>query len=109
MHEFSITQSILNQVLSEAQKHNAQRINKIRLQIGEGSAIVPESINFYFDQMKIGTLAEKAILEFEIVTIKVRCLQCRKEFTGLEVSCNCEKGVEIIAGQELLIEYIDIE
>ncbi|MEO0091314.1 MAG: hydrogenase maturation nickel metallochaperone HypA [candidate division WOR-3 bacterium] len=109
MHEFSITQSILNQALSTAQKHNAKRINKIKLQLGEASAIIPECVSFYFDQIKIGTIAENAVLDFEKIPLKTRCPKCKKEFTGLEITCNCQKGVEIISGQEMIIEYIDIE
>ncbi|MCX7784905.1 MAG: hydrogenase maturation nickel metallochaperone HypA [candidate division WOR-3 bacterium] len=109
MHEFTITQSILNQVLTTAQKHKAKRINKIKLQIGEGSAIIPECVRFYFDQIKIGTIAENAILDFEKIPVKVQCPQCKKEFLGLEITCNCQKGVEVVSGQEMIIEYIDIE
>lgn len=109
MHELSITQSILEQALSEAKKHKAKKINKIKLQVGAGTAIVADCVQFYFDTIKTGTIAEKSILEIETIPIKLRCPKCKKEYKDLEITCDCKKGVEIVSGQEMLVEYIDVE
>jgi hydrogenase nickel incorporation protein HypA/HybF len=119
MHELAITQSIFNQALAEAKKHKAKRIKKIKLQVGEGAAIVPDCVQFYYDTLKKGTIAEQSVLEFEIVPLKIRCPQCKKEikmpqasdidFSSYKIPCDCNKGIEIVAGNDMIIEYIDIE
>lgn len=109
MHELSITQSILDQALAEAKKHHAQKIKKIKLQIGEGTAIVPDCVQFYFNEIKKNTIAKNSILDIEVIPVKLQCPKCKKVYQNIEVTCDCKKGVEIISGQEMLIEYIDVE
>jgi len=140
MHELSITQSILDQALAVANENKAQKIKKIKLKVGEGTAIVPDCVQFYFDSIKKDTIAEKSILEIEIIPVKFRCPKCKKEIISPGLSlrgsvtteaiskgkkstincnhqnnetfifgCDCKKGVEIVSGQEMLIEYIDVE
>jgi hydrogenase nickel incorporation protein HypA/HybF len=109
VHELSITQSILDQALAEAKKHNAKKIKKIKLQIGAGTAIVPDCIHFYFDELKKNTIAQNSVLDIETIPVKLRCPKCKKEYKDLEITCNCKKGVEIVSGQEMMIEYIDVE
>jgi hydrogenase nickel incorporation protein HypA/HybF len=109
MHELSITQSILEQALSEAKKHKAKRIKKIKLQIGAGTAIVADCVQFYFNTMKTDTIARNSILDIEMIPVKLRCPKCKKEYKDLEITCDCKKGVEIVSGQEMIVEYIDVE
>ena len=130
MHELSITQSILNQALAEAKNHKAKKIKKIKLQIGRGTAIAPECVQFYFDTIKTNTIAKNSILEIEVIPIKLRCPKCKKEISlpsvlsqnslntyisendtldDFKISCNCKKGVEIVSGQDMVIEYIDVD
>jgi hydrogenase nickel incorporation protein HypA/HybF len=109
MHELAITESILNQSIAEARKQSATAINLIKLRIGEGQSIVPECIQFYFETIRKGTLAANARLEIETVPVKVVCPKCRAEIRDLNPTCKCQAGAEIVSGQDLSIEYIDIE
>jgi hydrogenase nickel incorporation protein HypA/HybF len=109
MHELAITESILNQSIAEARKQSATAINVIKLKIGEGQSLVPECMQFYFETIRKGTLAAKAVLEIETVPVKVVCPKCRAEIKDLNPTCKCQAGAEIVSGQDLSIEYIDIE
>ena len=109
MHELAITESILNQAIAEAKKQKATAINVIKLKIGEGQSLVPDCMQFYFETARKGTLAAKAKLDIEIVPMKLVCPKCRAEVKDLNPTCGCQAGVEIVSGQELAIEYIDIE
>jgi hydrogenase nickel incorporation protein HypA/HybF len=109
MHELSITRSMLDLALAEAKNHGAERVNRIRLLLGEGGSVVPDSVRFYFDEMKKGTAAEEAELEFETVPVKIRCPKCKTEFGKIEEMCKCNAGGEVISGQELVVESIDVE
>ena len=109
MHELTITRSLLDQALVEAGKHGATRIGRIRLLLGEGGSVVPDCVQFYFDQMKKGTAAQEAVLEFKRVPLRIRCPKCDREFGAIEEMCDCNAGGEVISGQELVIESIDVD
>jgi len=109
MHELAITESILNQAIAEAKNRKAVAINVIKLKIGEGRSLVPECMQFYFETARKGTLAAQAKLEIEVVPLRIVCARCRAEVKELNLTCECKAGIEIVSGQELSIEYIDIE
>jgi len=109
VHELAITRSLLNQALDEAKNHGAKRISRIRLLLGESGSVVPDCVRFYFDEMKKGTAAAEAELEFRAVPIRIRCPKCGQEFGMIEEMCTCNAGGEIVSGQELVLESIDVD
>jgi hydrogenase nickel incorporation protein HypA/HybF len=76
MHEMAVTQAMLDMALEHA---NGQRITDIYLQVGRMSLIVPECVEFYFEYLSRGTLAEGATLHFEIVPLEMTCLDCGRQ------------------------------
>ncbi len=76
MHEASITQAMLNLALEHAQ---GCRITDIYLRVGMMSLVVPESVEFYFEYLSQGTLAEGAMLHFETVPLEMTCLDCGRQ------------------------------
>ena len=147
MHEYSITRSLLDQALSETRRLGYKRISRIHLLLGESGGVVPECVQFYFDEMKKGTAAAGAELDFKRVPLRIRCPKCgaewgpprpegktaehaknakrgHKETADNQVSasqgprvpaslfegmCNCNAGGDIISGQELAIESMDVD
>lgn len=113
MHEMAIVQSVLDIAFSEAEKHSARKINKIKLRIGELSGVVRDSIEFAFEVLRQGTPAEEALLEIEPVPLKVVCRECGPAETkagDLTLICGtCGNGLEIVSGREMKVEYIDLE
>ena len=112
MHELAMTQSIIELVEAEARKHGSVRVDKVKLKIGEFTGVVKEALEFSFDVIKAGTLAEFAELEIEVVPLRKRCGCCDTVFgsTGdFDFFCpDCSGPVEIVSGRELQIEYIDL-
>ncbi len=109
MHEFAITRSLLQQIEIERKKLGATVVKQVNLLVGEKSAVVPECVQFYFDQLKTGTPAASAKLTFRRVPLRIRCRKCGKEFATVEEMCDCNAGGEITGGDELLIESIEVE
>jgi hydrogenase nickel incorporation protein HypA/HybF len=109
LHELAITRSLLGQALAEAGQHGANRITRINLLVGEQGSVVPDCVRFYFDELKKGTPAEAAELEFRTAPLRIRCPKCGGEFGKIEEMCSCNAGGEVVSGQELVIESIDIE
>jgi hydrogenase nickel incorporation protein HypA/HybF len=73
MHEMPVTQGILNMALEAADGH---RVTDIYLQVGRMAAVVPSSVEIFFDHLSKGTLAEGARLHFETLPVEMACMDC---------------------------------
>ena len=76
MHEMPVTQALLGMALDHA---NGHRITDVYLQVGRMSAIVPDTVEVFFDYLSKGTLAEGAKLHFEILPVEMTCQDCSQE------------------------------
>jgi hydrogenase nickel incorporation protein HypA/HybF len=83
------------------------------LRLGEFTTIVREALEFAFEIARQGTLAEYALLEIEVVPMVVRCVVCdalTQPVQAVRLICaQCGFPLEIVSGEELQIEYIEIE
>ena len=113
MHELAITQSMLDLVLEQARKVEAREVKRINLVIGEMSGFVGECVQFYFDFISKGTIAERAALSFKTIPTTARCRSCGKLFELKEFDWTCPdcqgNSMEIISGKELFVESIEVE
>jgi hydrogenase nickel incorporation protein HypA/HybF len=113
MHELSVTESILEISLRHANKVNAKRITNLYLVIGQFASIVDDSVQFYWDIVSEGTLADGALLHFRRIPATLCCLECNHQYNpGNDgFSCpNCKsERVKVITGEEFFMEAIDIE
>jgi hydrogenase nickel incorporation protein HypA/HybF len=113
MHEAGIAASILDIAEREARRNGSGRIQLIRLRLGAFTGVVRESLEFAFDALRPGTLAENAVLDIEAVPLCAACPVCGwtgeppKEFC---FTCpTCHHPVEILSGREMQVDYIDLE
>jgi len=113
MHELPITEGLLDLALKHANEAGATRITQLNLVIGQLASVVDDSIQFYWDIISKGTIAEGARLEFRRVPAVLRCWNCTAEFTpdGRDYLCpQCGSArVKVIAGDDFLLESIDVE
>ncbi|MBN1643800.1 MAG: hydrogenase maturation nickel metallochaperone HypA [Dehalococcoidales bacterium] len=113
MHELAITQSMFDIVLQQAEQAKAKKVTGINLVIGGMTGVIADSVQFYLDFLSRGTIAEGASVRMEIVPAKARCLNCKMTFELKEFDWVCPEcgnsRVEIIAGNELLVESIEVE
>jgi hydrogenase nickel incorporation protein HypA/HybF len=113
MHELSVTQSILNIALQHAQQANAKRIDTINIVMGELSTNVDDSVQFYWDLIAKGTMAEGAKLHFRRVPAQLECRTCKHKYHPQDGEFLCPScgsaGARIIAGEEFYVESIDID
>ena len=73
MHEFSITQNLLDVALTKAK---SRRIVNVNLLIGLFSEEREESIEFYWRDLAKGTFVKGAELHFQHVEADVKCFGC---------------------------------
>jgi hydrogenase nickel incorporation protein HypA/HybF len=113
MHEMAVTQSMLDMAVVKAREVRATAITRINLVIGDMSSVLDESVQFYFNFVSKGTLAEGAQLVFQRIAIQARCRKCGAEFQPGADHWQCpgcgDTGVEIIAGSEFYMDSIEVE
>lgn len=110
MHELSLTQNILNIALKNA---GAKKLLQVNLLIGQLSDEREESIQFYWDDLAKGTLAQGAKLHFQYVDAEMKCLECDTVFHPKEEIIICpacqSHRLKLISGDDVKIESIDVE
>ena len=114
MHEFAIAQSIVEVVEKRADECQAARVRCVRLQVGEASGIVADSLRFSFTMLtdRSPRLAN-ARLTVASTPHRAHCRQCEQDFTVQQFVPQCptcgEWSTEIISGTELQILDMEIE
>lgn len=114
MHELSVTQSLIDMMLSEAEKAKADRITKVNIVVGENTGIVGDCVQFYFDILSDGTIANGAKLCFKTVPALFHCARCDLDYRvksgSLSFKCPVcgESGTMIKKGNELYIENMEV-
>ena len=113
MHELSITESLINLALKHGQKAGATRITDLFLVIGNLSSVIDDSVQFYWDIVAKGTLAEGAQLHFRRLAVEMQCLACETHYAPGpdQLTCpSCQSSrVKIIQGDEFYLESINVE
>ena len=113
MHELSVTRSMLDIVLEQANKAEAREVTSVNLIIGEMTGVVGDCVQFYFSLLSKGTIAENAVLNCEMVPPSARCRTCKKTFQPAQYDWTCphcgNMGMDIEAGNELFVESIEVD
>jgi hydrogenase nickel incorporation protein HypA/HybF len=113
MHELAVTQSILDLALKYADQAAAKQVTDIHIVMGELSSNVDDSIQFYWDFIAEGTLAEGAKLHFQRVPAEFECLNCSHKYHPTDVDLICpdcgSTRVRIVAGEEFYLDSIDVD
>lgn len=108
-----VTQEILNAITQAAEGAGATRINSVRVTIGELTEIVPDALQFAWEALTPGTLAEASVLEVVETGGRSICLDCTKEFSHDRFERRCTScgsyATKVISGDELLIDDIDVD
>jgi hydrogenase nickel incorporation protein HypA/HybF len=113
MHEASIAQNLLEIALDKARDHKAKKITVIRVKVGEFTGVNQSALEFAFDNFSQGTIAEKASLKIISSPLLGKCRKCNQVFEIKKDRFKCAKcdssEIDIISGQDLYIQDIDIE
>lgn len=113
MHEISVAQSVLDIAFSEMEKHASLGINKIKISIGEFSGVVKEALEFAFEVLTPDTAAAGAEIEINIVPLAAKCSRCGPvacRLSDLNFLCpTCGGPVNVTAGREMKVDYLDLE
>jgi hydrogenase nickel incorporation protein HypA/HybF len=113
VHELSIMQSALSLALDQARQAGAARVHVILLRIGALSGVVPDALEFAFEALTPGTLAEGAELAVERVPARFWCAVCAREFVSDDMFAECPDchrvSGELRAGREMELASLEID
>lgn len=110
MHEMGLAQGILEIALDAAA---GETVRRIELVIGRGQMVKPESLEFFFRLLADGTPAANAGFTMRELPIGLCCRRCgaENELDLLLLDCPAcgSSDVEILSGNELLVQAIELE
>jgi hydrogenase nickel incorporation protein HypA/HybF len=113
MHEFSLTEKILNIVLKEAEAHHVRQVKKVTIIVGDLSGVVNDSVEMYFRIIAEGTMAEAAVLEFIREKARLYCETCKVEYIKTDRDFLCPTcgnlGRLTDIGRECIVQNIEVE
>ncbi|HOK06256.1 MAG TPA: hydrogenase maturation nickel metallochaperone HypA [Syntrophales bacterium] len=114
MHELSLVESILRIVDEYAAKEGFDRVTVLRLSCGKLSCVVPQALRFAFEIQSLGTRAEGAALELEILPAVIHCLSCARDFEVDRFDAQCPEcgGYEVFlvrGTEELRLLELEVE
>jgi hydrogenase nickel incorporation protein HypA/HybF len=113
MHEVSIMENTLESAIAEAQRHGATKIRSLTLDIGELSGVIPEALEFAFDVLIRGTMAENARLEINKIPVVCYCPHCDRNFQPNNYIYECPQCQKIsniiIRGRELKLASLVVD
>ena len=88
-------------------------MRKVELRVGNLRQVVPSALEFAFELLSNGTALEGAELVIEDVPARGRCRVCAVETTmrSFPLQCSACGGLdlEVIAGEELLVDALELE
>ena len=79
MHESAIAQSIVQTVLREAEKQDANKVETIDIEIGDLTFLGIEQVEFWVKTSFQGTIAEDAKINFKRIKGRLKCGACGYE------------------------------
>ena len=121
MHEFSMTTKIVENVLEEARRHDAEKVLAVHLVIGKLTFLGIEQVRFSYDVLVKGTIMEGSKLHIEEKDGIVHCALCGYEGsleyeddpvyhvpTPTLLCPKCGDKVKIAAGKECTIKSVKL-
>ena len=108
MHEMAITQSVVDAVCEHAA---GRQVHSVKLEVGALCAVVPDSMQFCFELVTAGTVADGARLDVDVTPGAGHCRTCGQSFglSDLILLCPCGSAdVEVVAGRDLKILSMEV-
>ena len=113
MHEMSIAQSILEIVEEYLKEYPGKRLKSVTVEVGELTAVVPESLDFCFTAITEETPYAGAKLVIKNIPLTGVCQECNHHFAIKDYNFTCphcqSTQVKIQGGDELKVSELEVE
>ena len=113
MHELSLAQSLIEQVLAAAEAENAQRVLRVVVAVGPYSGVEKPAFEFAFPFAADGTSAAGAELVIEDAPAGIECNSCHATTRANPTQLVCpgcgSDRVVIKGGHDFLVREIELQ
>lgn len=113
MHEMSLMGGVFDVIDSLLARHDIKKVTQVKLKIGKLTNAEPDALNLAFEAYAKDTVCEGAELIIDLIPVRGKCKDCGEEFAieGLQFLCpRCQNfHIEVIQGEELLLESLEVE
>lgn len=113
MHEMSLMGGVFEVIEQIISQNEVKQVLQVKLKVGELTNAEPDALEMAFQAYAMGTLCEGAELTIERVPVRGQCSKCGAEFPVQDMFFRCPKchdfRVQVIQGEELLIESLEVE
>ena len=112
MHEMSLCEGIRQVIEDYARAQSFEAVKMVRLEIGQFSGVEKPALEFAFDVVMRGSVAECARLEMLDLPGKAMCYDCMKEVEiaeRLDPCPDCGGGKLLpVSGEEMRIKDLEV-
>ncbi|CUH68470.1 hydrogenase nickel incorporation protein HybF [Thalassovita gelatinovora] len=112
MHEMSLCEGIRDVIEDQARIHAIKAVKRVRLEIGSFSGVEKKALEFAFDVVMRGSVAEGALLEMLDLPGRAMCYDCMKEVEiddRLAPCPECGGGKLMpVSGDEMRIKDLEV-
>jgi hydrogenase nickel incorporation protein HypA/HybF len=111
MHEYSIVQSLFDQIRETARARGAVAVHRVTIQIGEIAGVEVELLRTAYDLFRERTICEHAPLEVETVAVRWACPGGHGDIDrGHALVCAvCARPARLEAGDEIVLKQLELE
>ena len=113
MHEMSLMQDVLGIIEDAAREKKVGRVKAVWLEIGALSGVDPQAMNFCFDAVMQGSVADGADLVILQKPGRAWCMKCGKQ---VEVSARYDPcpvcgslQLQVTGGTEMRVKELEVE
>jgi hydrogenase nickel incorporation protein HypA/HybF len=113
MHEMSLCERIVHVVEEVARQQHYSKVLSVRLELGILACVEPAALEFCFDSVTKGTIAEGSTLELIQVPAVATCMECNEVFEThrrYDVCPECGNDLlRISGGDEMRIKDMEVQ
>lgn len=111
MHEYSLVQALLDRVDREVAAHRGTKVHRLWVRIGELSGVEVELLQTAYEMCREHTVCDGAPLEVTRQEARWVCPRCETPVARGErlVCAACETPARLVAGDELMLDRIELE
>lgn len=110
MHELGLVFQVIDRVTEVAAENHVTKIERLVLEIGAASYVVPMFIEEVYADACKGTVLEGSRLEIETIPAIGLCRDCRRQFDLMQFEGRCprcgKQEFDVLSGKEFLIKEI---
>ena len=110
MHELSIAQALIEQILEVAQENNLEKVDEVVIETGVMKQVIPEVMQEAYAAVIVDTIAQGSTLQIVETSAQAKCQECKKEFEPEIDNYLCPDcqiaNVEILKGNEIILKSV---